>query len=70
MARAMASKTNSCLVTAFSLIWMSGEAYYFIGLRGKWKLEVFWGREKTDARQTHLNFQGGTQLGLLAIVSV
>lgn len=70
MVRAMASTTNSSLVTALSLICMPGEAYYFIGLRGEWKLEVFWGREKTDARKTHLNLQGGTQLKLLAIVSV
>lgn len=37
MARAVASKTNSRLVTALSLIRFSGEAYYFIGFVGGWR---------------------------------
>lgn len=67
MVRAVASKTNSSLVTELSLICMSGEAYYFISLKGEWKLEVFWGWEKTDARKTHLNLQGGTQLAIVSV---
>lgn len=46
MARAVASKTNSRLVTELSLIRLSGEAYYFIGLVDGWRGKIL--KEKIE----------------------